>query len=503
MGCRVRAGSIAVSLVVGISIGCRAAAPLERNERGGSETGSAPRSAGNASPPANAFLFDPSLRADPADGYAITIDGSAEELEVVPIEGAPTSESVAVVINGPYVDPQCLVVGKPGRYSFAFEGQTRSGPARGYLTEPGKKRLLVWIKIWEEEAAHGRIVVTNPLHALTPAQTRDLRGVYIDIGTDSWSEEVVADLARLDLTRVCVSTSGSPAVPRFPAGIRYLAIDPGYDRDLSDLGAFGKLVFLSLNSYEQPFDAAWIPTLTSLQYLRLAVGTLENPDQLKTLRSLRRLAIRATKGIEQPDFLRAMPAIQKLSLHGSIDLTPIREVRDLVELDVSESPARHLPAVSLPALRKVDLMSTKVSEVEVERFRTLNPNAVVLHRWTPLLRSHLLGASEVKVETVKLRRGDRSHSVIVRDTAEIEKLIEALEIDDPERFVSGCLPTHRLTFKRAGGSPKGEAIGLAEGNSVLWSGFPGDAPLTPVGLRETRAWMAKHGMPWSDCSGRE
>ena len=450
-----------------------------------------------------AMVIAGAVRADPAGGYAITIDGSAEELEVVPIEGAPTTGSAAVIINGPYVDPQCLVVGKPGRYSFAFEGQARSGPARGYLTEPGKKRRLVWIKIWQEEAAHGRIVVTNPLHALTPAQIRDLRGVYIDIGIGSWSEEVVADLARLDLTRVCVSTSGSPAVPRFPAGIRYLAIDPGYDRDLSDLGAFGKLVFLSLNTYEQPFDAAWIPTLTSLQYLRLAVGTLENPNQLETLRSIRRLAIRAKKGIEQPDFLRAMPGIQTLLLHGSIDLAPIRELPNLVELDASESPARHLPALSLPALRKVNLMSSQVSDAEVERFRALNPNAVVLHRWTPLLRSQLLGASEVKVETVPLRRGDRSRSVTVRDTAEIAKLVEALEIDDPERFVSGCLPTHRLIFKRAGGPPKGEAIELAEGNSVLWSGFPGEAPLTQAGLRETRAWMAKHGMPWSDCSGRE
>jgi hypothetical protein len=443
------------------------------------------------------------VRADPAGGYAITIDGSAEELEIVPLEGAPTTERAAVIINGPSVDPQCLVVGKPGRYAFAFEGQTLSGPARGYLTGPGKKRRLVWIKIWEEEAAQGKIVVTNPLHALTPAQIRDLRGVYIDIGIDSWSQELVADLARLDLTRLCVSTSGSPAVPRFPAGIRYLAVDPGYDRDLSDLGAFGKLVFLSLNTYEQPFDAAWIPTLTRLQYLRLAVGTLENPDQLKTLHSLRRLAIRAEKGIERPDFLREMPAMQKLLLNGSIDLTPIRELPNLVELDASESSARHLPAVSSPALRKVNLMSTKVSDAEVERFRALNPQAIVLHRWTPLLRARLRGATELKVETIPLRRGDLRRSVTVRDTEEIAKLVAALEIDDPEHFVSGCLPTHRLTFKRAGGPPKGEVLGLAEGNSVLWEGFPGDAPLTPAGLREVRAWMTKHGMAWNDCAGHQ
>jgi len=196
-----------------------------------------------------------------------------------------------------------------------------------------------------------------------------------------------------------------------------------------------------------------------------------------------------------------MPNVQRLSLRSPADLTPIAALTNLVELDVTASAANHLPAVSLPALRKANLMSSKVSDSEAERFRALNPNAVVLHRWTPQLPARLVGATEVTIETTPPRREDPVRSVTVRDAAEVAKLVAALQIDDPPHFVLGCLPTHRLTFKRRGGPPEGETIWLADGDSVRWDDFPGDAPLTETSLRDVRAWMARHAMKWSDGGG--
>jgi archaemetzincin len=71
VGCRLRAASIAALLAAGISLGCRAPPPLERKGSGGLKVDSAPPSGGRAPPPANAFLFDPSLfavKAPPRSG---------------------------------------------------------------------------------------------------------------------------------------------------------------------------------------------------------------------------------------------------------------------------------------------------------------------------------------------------------------------------------------------------------------------------------------------------
>lgn len=433
-----------------------------------------------------------SARAEPAEGYAITIDGSPAEMEVVPIETASTTDAVAVVTNGLYLEPRCLVVGPPGRYSFTFN--LGGEPARGYLTRPGEERRLVWLRIRQSED-HGRIVVEDPLRGLSRAQLKDLRGVHIE----GWSKTVAAEVARLDLAQVCISTDARPPVAELPAGIRYLAISPLYPQDLPELRRFRKLVFLSVHTYDDPFDAAWIAALTNLQDLQIAVGVLENANRLQTLHSIRRLTLHALKGIEKLEFLPAMPALRQLSVHGPVDLTPVRQLANLVELDASSSAASRLPPAKLPALRKVNVMSTKVSDAEVEQFRTLNPNAEVLHRWTALLRPHLLGASEVQLEVLPMRRGDPQRSITVRDAADVAKLVAALEIANPPYFLYGCEPTHRLTFKRPGGPPEGEVIFLTQGDTVLWGGFPGNAPLTPAGLRETQAWMARHGIEWTDC----
>ena len=337
-----------------------------------------------------------SARAGSAEGYAITIDGSPAEMEVVPIETASTTGAVAVAIDP--VAPTCLVVGPPGRYSFTFEGDRE--PVRGYLSRPGEKRQLVWLRISQSED-HGRIVVEDPLRGLSRSQLKDLRGVHIE----GWSKAVAAEVARLDLTRACISTDARPPVSALPAGLRYLAISPIYRQDLPALRRFRELVFLTVNTYDDRFDAAWVATLTKLQYLRMEVGVLENADRLQALHSIRRLTLRAPKGIGKLEFLATMPALRELSVHGPVDLSPVRELANLVELDASDSQASRLPPAKLPALRKVNVMSTKVSDAEVEQFRALNPNAVVLHRWTALLRPRLLGASEVELEVLPMRRG--------------------------------------------------------------------------------------------------
>jgi hypothetical protein len=435
--------------------------------------------------------------AESADGYTITTGEATDDPTAFSIEDRPPSERLAIAVNNPDLVEQCLVVGPPGRYSLAFEGETNDGPERGYLQSGGERRL-VWVAIWEEEI-RGRMVHHNPLRQLTSAELEGIRGVYLD----TWSDEIAADVARLDLKRVCVMTSVLGAISRrVAARIRFLvALNSG--PGLRRLRDFGQLVFLRQNIIEDDdFDAAWIAGLTNLQHLQLVTKALANADRLKRLRDLSDLTIRAHKGIEHVDFLRGMPNLRKLHLHGRTDLTPVRELAKLVELDASASEASHLPGVSLPSLRRANLMSTKVSDAEVERFRALNPNAVVLHRWTPQLRARLVGASEVKIDKLAMVRGDRTSSVTVRDAAEVAKLVAAIEIDDPPRFVLGCLPTHMLTFTRLGGPAGGERIYLANGGDVRWEGFPGDAPLTPASLREVRAWMARHEMDWSDCSGK-
>jgi hypothetical protein len=434
-----------------------------------------------------------SAHAESADGYTITTP-SSETTETFPIEDLSATARPTAIVHMRFRNA-CVVVGEPGRYAFAYRGLANIGPARGYLTDAQGRRRLVWLEVSRGED-HGKIFYTNPLHSLSRAQLQQIRGISLY----AWSDEIAADLARLDLTHVCLATTVEEAISKsIAAKIRYLVVD-GFDRDLSGIGNFENLVFLYLNADLQPVDATSIGALTRLQDLDLSAETLGNPDRLKTLQALRRLTLRARTPLERIDFVRGMPNLQRLTLKSAVDLTPIEGLRNLVELDAGASAASHLPAVALPALRKANLMSTKVADAEVERFRALNPNAVVLHRWTPQLRARLVGASEVEIEKLAIVRGDRTYSVTVRDAAEVAKLVAAIEIADPDYFVLGCLPTHRLTFKRPGGPPNGETLFLANGHDVRWE-FPGDAPLTSASLRDVRAWLARHGVEWTDCDG--
>src|SRR6185312_3712008 len=74
-------------------------------------------------------------------------------------------------------------------------------------------------------------------------EAQGLRGVFLD----AWSDQIAADIAKLDLTHVCVMTSVLDAIPRpLAAKIRYLVLS-GVNRDLSRLRDYGQLVLLSLD----------------------------------------------------------------------------------------------------------------------------------------------------------------------------------------------------------------------------------------------------------------
>jgi len=433
--------------------------------------------------------------------YTITVtdsQGAPDDMAVLPVSGPPGAGVAAVAIGGALWDSACLTLGEAGGHALAFEDDEEGGRAvRGYLAKDGAPRTLAWVRIVSNEV-WGRRAIVNPLHALDRAARRGLRGVSIN----AWSAEVAADLARLDLSRVCLTVDligTGIRLSGIPAAARYLSIVAGYKSDLAGLSRFRRLLFLRADVDEDAFDAGQIAGMTELQYLRLAAGELRNAGRMAALGALRGLTLRAQKEIERIEFAATMTRLETLSIRGAPDLSPLGGLPSLSELDASGSRVRRLPEVPLPALRTANLMSTGLPDADVDRFRRANPGALVLHRWTPLLRDRLRGATEVTVTVLALTREQKSWSTVVRDRAEVAELVAALDIDDPEHFVLGCMATHRLTFAGANGA---EEVELANGHGVRWSGFPGDAPLTKESSGKVRAWLHRHRVDWTDCGHR-
>ncbi len=105
MGSRLRAASVVVFLATGISLGCRAPPPRGHNDGGGSKATSAPRPAGRALPPANAFLFDARLfavKAPPRPGDWVLSHREPQQSfdqYVRNVPARPTAERRAIVLQ--------------------------------------------------------------------------------------------------------------------------------------------------------------------------------------------------------------------------------------------------------------------------------------------------------------------------------------------------------------------------------------------------------------------
>jgi hypothetical protein len=416
------------------------------------------------------------------------LDGRTYQPRVYSLEGEPDRVREGDLLN---ISGHHIVLGSEKKHEYKQE--------ENRLLLDGKP---VWVAVkWTYVGKDRKII--NPLEGMTRDEIRALRGVHLN----HWDETVAAAVKELDPARACVTISDDAAqgpdksLPALPPTLRYLVVDryssPGM-KDLSPLSKLTELRVLGIDAMGEEVDATVFSAAKELRVLDLTGSKLTNTDKLALLRELRDLRLGWAETVKDIGFSRHLKALRRLDLRrtGVTDLTPLDGLEELRWVDASSSSAKQLPG-SLPRLDRLNVMSTRVSEADVEAFRKKNPKCAVLHRWDAVFRDAVAGVDLVRVRTGGTCHNDPLQEKTLaeeKDPAKIKEFLAKIEIDESKsNFHCMCCGSPTIELFR-----KGElvaSVGMHHGRSLRWSaGWPGDALLQGASADWLCDWLEARGI---------
>jgi hypothetical protein len=367
----------------------------------------------------------------------------------------------------------------------------------------------------------------NPLTTIDAAELLELRGVVVA----GWEEGLDDLLRETDLQSLAVAVTGEAfpdqRVPPLPPSLRYLLIQAsasaavqdfsalgqmdqlqllwvsschsGVPIDIDLLGSSGALRFLNVG-FEKLTDMVGLAELRDLRHLNLSgceAVTNETLAALAGLAELRFLDLSYCKNLSDIEALSGLSQLRELKLFETpvADLSPLGRLSGLRRVFASRSGVRVLPTVPMPELTELNVMSTKLDEAAVGRFRELNPRCTVRFRWIDALRNNLGGVNRVRVRTGgTCHRNEECEQTLCEenDPGKIQRLVDCLDID--ESHSSGhCMCCGHPTIEFCKGEEVIESLGLHHGRSARWNSWPGDGGLTPVSRDALSRWLTDRG----------
>ena len=180
------------------------------------------------------------------------------------------------------------------------------------------------------------------------------------------------------------------------------------------------------------------------------------------------------------------------------DLSPLSGHKSIAYIDASKTPLKRLPGGILPSLKTLRVLSTPLSDAEIERFKKENPQCLVVHRWNEALLEGLSKTTRIRVYSFDYDESKKSISEItnfeVHEPAKIKEIIGSIDINESESgFHCGCNGNIHFDFFR--GEEKTASISFHHGRSLRWiEGWPGDAMLTPKAAEFLCNWLADSGV---------
>jgi hypothetical protein len=384
-----------------------------------------------------------------------------------------------------------LTLGPETRLEFR---STPSDDGRLFLRTASGREEVVGVKIGQIYRDDQPVIV-DPLSRLSPAEIRNLRGVQVG----EWNDRIAAELNGINPQRACVTVTSSVGsrtggkLPHLPAGLFYLCIDSFNEiSELSRLRDQSSLRFLSIYSF-RTHDTADLSQAVDLRYLDLCAGQLLRPSSLSALRSLRSLTLKAYAGdLHTLAFASELRHLVELDIQGAAieDLSPLNGSDALVSVNAYRSQIRRLPKGALRNLRRLQVMSTQLSDEDVAAFARSHPSCFVLFRWDAVLRTALEGTTRVRVA----KDIDEKPLFEVKEPAEITALVEMIHVDEPASgFHCLCIGDQFFEFDRNDSSIR---LSLHHARSLrLWSElWPDDALLTRASAHALCTWLARHGL---------
>jgi len=358
-------------------------------------------------------------------------------------------------------------------------------------------------------------VLVNPLETMSPEDIHDLWGIHLR----QWPAGIEEKLAHVNTDRVCIviddyagiggksARYGRPIFPPIPVKTRYLvvknAMSPGLC-DFTHLGQFRDLAFLIFRSGGpgKALDAGLISQNTSLRYLDVSGGHIENYRKLASLAELRYLNIgghRNMRSIRSIEFVRGMRQLRTLDMHMTrvSSLSALDGSNSIQRIHAGGTKARRLPQGDLPSLRALNLISTKVSKQTVARFLAAHPACKVEYGWKDSLRSAVTEATRFRVRSGGTchRTADEEKTLVeIAESEQIERFLALIDIDE-DGSGGGCLCCGDPTFEFYAGDRLLAMVGY-HGDSLRWAGgaWTGDGLLTKAGQAAVGSWLIQHGL---------
>jgi hypothetical protein len=431
--------------------------------------------------------------AEPAPGYTFKLDGRAITPTIVSLHGTPDRPHPGDLVE---VDGYWLTLGTETTQEFRTTPR-ETGLLLAVL--PGGRTEAVGARVGRTFKGDERVTI-DPLKELSPDELARLRGVTLG----DWPDGIGDRLRHLDPARACVTISGDTArgkegaLPPLPAGLRYLRVDEntnvGGIQDYSRLLGLKELRFLSIRSMTGPVDCAALRNAGKLEYLQLHAWKAVNFDRLEALAALRHLDLAYNEHLRAIPFARAMTGLRSLDVSrtGVADLRPLDGLKELAAVRASRSPVRALPA-RVPALRSLEVMSTRLADADAAAFAGAHPACRVLFRWDRALADALTGVDRVRVRTGGTchRRPEAEKTLFEeKDAARVGALVGAIQVDEAgSGFHCGCCGEPSIEFYQGGTLLL--TLGYHHDRSVRWvGGWPGDALLTARSAEHLKGWLA-------------
>jgi hypothetical protein len=418
----------------------------------------------------------------PRTAYSFSVNGQEEFPQITLVEG--TADDFA---------PGDVVEIRGFRMVLGAERTQR------YRFDPKEPNIL-WIETADHKPALAAIQITgdfNPLARFSSAQIAGLRGVRLE----GWWEEVAQTLKHIDPQKVCIEVvshcrENQPClIPPLPHTVRYLSIQErtrGGLRDYRPLLEMKELRYLDIHALAVAFDCRLLANATRLEHLSLVgLKGIHHLDSVRQLKTLRSLDLSGNPQLRTIDLAVDLPNLRAigLTMTGVSDLRPLAGHPHLEVIDADYSRVEQLPLErSLPAMRRLELLSTLVSDAAVAEFARKNPRCRINRHFLPKLTPRLTGVDRLRVRDTD---NPTRTSYVERDPAAVRAFVGQIKMDDSQHGGHClCVGWPALEFYRQ--DQLVATLSVQHWARLRWSGWPEDGVMTADCAAFVRKWLADH-----------
>lgn len=364
------------------------------------------------------------------------------------------------------------------------------------------------VRTFDDE--YREVGVENGLASLTLAERRGLRMVRLE----AWNDEIARHLADTDPAKCFYLLSrrafereyvGKPGeghylltLPALPVDTRHLGVDLGSwgmtRYDYSRLAKLNSLTTLNLRDAELGIDEdesnsnlEHLKGAKKLRVLSLPRHSTVSLSPLSGLEALEALDLDTCREIHDLEPLQNLRALRRIRLSGCAKVESLAALADLPALEAilaSTSGVRDLPEEGFEALRLLDVMSTKVSEEAVLRFRASHPDCTIRDGWLNRFRKAIRGVTDIRIHSIQ-GPGKDGQVLLELSGDQVQEFVSSFQVPQQPSDLGwcSCMGSQRVRF--VNGERTLATVTLHHGASARWSGWPTDASLS----KSTRAYL--------------